>query len=151
MVSNEAPSPEPAKSWGRVYDDRGVRICSLPDCTSVHKARGLCPTHYWRAKNNGDPYKVSRFATQEEKDAYVAGEIAARNERREATRKQREAEAETFRILRTRSINKIRPQATELIRALDEMSQAERATVADAIAGLLLGQPVEDLIDRNTR
>lgn len=31
------------------------RLCSIPDCTSPHNAKGLCMKHYRRARLYGDP------------------------------------------------------------------------------------------------
>lgn len=35
-----------------------MRLCSIPDCSGKHEARGLCEKHYARFKRTGDPSKV---------------------------------------------------------------------------------------------
>lgn len=37
-----------------------ARGCLITNCTRKHKARGLCGTHYFRWRVNGDPLAISR-------------------------------------------------------------------------------------------
>lgn len=128
-----------------VYDERGQRICALDGCRKRHAGKGLCRLHYRRFKTTGDPLRKSRFATPEEKDAFVAADIAARRKRREREREKYEAEQERLRLLRPRTVNRIRPEATALVNALDALDEAERASVASMVVSILLGRPVEGL------
>ena len=151
MSARPEQSQESGPTWTTepVYDASGQRICGMPDCTRRHSGRGLCRMHFGRWKSHGDPYRRSRFTSEEEKAAFIATQIESRRELREQTRKQREVEKERQRLLRGRSVNKIRPEATALVHALDEMSEAERAAVASLVASVLLGQPVEDVLRRD--
>lgn len=52
-----------------------------------------------------------------------------------------------MRLLRVNSVTRIKPAAAEI----DEMSEAERASVADAVVELLRGQRVEDVLRTDAR
>lgn len=147
MVS--AAVSEPTWTTEPIRDEEGTRICALDGCSRKHCGHGLCDLHLKRWRTTGDPLRASRFATQAEKDAFIAGEIESRRKRYAATREKRRMERERRDLLRVRSVNRIRPAASELIRALDAMPEAERAAVADVFASVLLGQPVEDVLHPN--
>lgn len=127
---------------------RAGETCSVDGCQRLHEAKGYCRMHYKRLRATGDPTRKSRFATQAEKDAFVAADIAARRERRAAQQEQQQDERLAV-MRQRRSVlaeverRPVGPHAVALVEALDTLSEDDRAHVASAFVTVLLGRPVD--------
>ncbi|GGM84249.1 hypothetical protein GCM10009721_06240 [Terrabacter tumescens] len=126
-----------------LFNPTGQRVCEVPGCTRKHVSKGLCAMHRKRTKLTGDPMVASRFATEEEKRAFVARERAERKAMRERYWRDRQLDAAGRRALGEAARRRIRPEAKALVAALDTMPEAERAAIAAVVVGALLGRDVD--------
>lgn len=120
-----------------------MATCSIEDCTRDVKARALCKMHYDRLRATGDPLRKSRFDTVEEKNRHIEKERAERRARQEAQRAEKQAQLDQLRLLQTRSIEHIRPEATAMVAAIDALPEEERAAVVSIVVSVLLGRDID--------